>query len=369
MRLIALALVLLALACCTPDRSPPTERGAEPEEAGTGHADDSPEQWYFWTDDGVRHYAYELGSAAGPGDTLIVLHGGWGAEHSYLVSPLSRLGDRYRMVFYDQRGSLRTPAPDSTIRLPRLVDDLEHLRESLGLERVTLVAHSMGGALAYAYLSRYPERVRGLVLVGAVHPAPFGQGPPLEFIREVWPEADSAALAEANERFFREYGERALVVMEEEGLVPDSLRGVPWDSLNLWAVLGDRERTRQWRITFTAVNTCDPRRWREMEGGMVYYSQNVPNQLLNDQSYIDMAEEFWPALQRFQGPVRAIMGTCDYVDLGPSIWPRIVEHLPDGALTVVGESGHAIWMDDPEGFEQAVREALAEVADGDGARH
>jgi proline iminopeptidase len=365
MRLIALALVLLALAYCTPDREPPSRE----EQAPLGALADRPEQWYFWTDDGVRHYAYEFGSAAGPGDTVVVLHGGWGAEHSYLVSPLSRLGDRYRMVLYDQRGSLRTPAPDSTIRLPRLVDDLEHLRESLGLERVTLVAHSMGGALAYAYLSRYPDRVRGLVLVGAVHPAPFGQGPPMEFIREVWPEADSAALAEAQEAFFRGYGERALVEMEAEGLIPDSLRGVPFDSLNLWPILGDRERTRQWRITFAAVNSCNPRRWREMEGGMIYYSQNVPNQLLDDQSYIDMAEQFWPSLRAFEGPVRTIIGTCDYVDLGPAVWPRIVEHLTDGALTVVDESGHAIWMDDPEGFEQAVRGALQEVAGGAGARH
>jgi proline iminopeptidase len=359
-RLIALALVLIALANCTPDRDSP----APESEASVGPAGDDAEQWYFWTDDGVQHYAFDTGTAAGPGDTVIVLHGGWGAEHSYLVRPLSALGDRYRLVFYDQRGSLRSPAPDSTIRLLRLVDDLEHLRESLGLEQVTLVAHSMGGALAYAYLSRYPERVRGLVLIGAVHPAHFRQGPPMEFIRGVWPEADSAALAEAQQAFFREYGERALVVMEEEGLVPDSLRGVPFDSLNLWPLLGDRDRTRQWRITFTAVNSCNPRRWREMEGGMVYYSQNVPNQLLNDETYAEMAEEFWPALRGFQGPVRVIVGTCDYVDLGPAIWPRIVEHLPDGALTVVDESGHAIWMDDPEGFEEAVRGALGEVGVG-----
>jgi proline iminopeptidase len=359
-RLIALALVLIAVTYCTPDRDTPAPEGQAP----VGATGDDAEQWYFWTDDGVQHYAFDTGTAAGPGDTVIVLHGGWGAEHSYLVRPLSALGDRYRLVFYDQRGSLRSPAPDSTIRLPRLVDDLEHLRESLGVEQVTLVAHSMGGALAYAYLSRYPERVRGLVLLGAVHPAHFRQGPPIEFIREVWPEADSAALAEAQQTFFREYGERALVVMEEEGLVPDSLRGVPFDSLNLWPVLGDRDRTRQWRITFTAVNSCNPRRWREMEGGMVYYSQNVPNQLLNDETYADMAEEFWPALRGFRGPVRVIVGTCDYVDLGPAIWPRIVEHLPDGALTVVDESGHAIWMDDPDGFEEAVRGALGEVGRG-----
>jgi hypothetical protein len=85
---------------------------------------DEAEQWYFWTDDGVRHYAYEFGTAAGPGDTVIVLHGGWGAEHAYLIDALVPLADRHRLVLYDPRGSLRSPAPDSTVRLERLVADL-----------------------------------------------------------------------------------------------------------------------------------------------------------------------------------------------------------------------------------------------------
>jgi proline iminopeptidase len=354
--LFSLALVIIALGCAGTQGN--TAALPSPTLSSAGDEGDS-EQWYFWTDDRVQHFAYDLGRARGAGDTVIVLHGGWGAEHSYLVRPLAPLGDKFRLVFYDQRGSLRSPAPDSTVRLPRLVSDLEHLRRSLGLEQVTLIAHSMGAQLAYAYLAEHPQRVRGLVLIGATQPSRWTSGPNMSYIRQVWPEADSTDIAARTQSFFREYGERALREIAREGLLPDSLRGVPWDSLDLMSAHRDRERTRVWRITFAAVNSCNPERWREMEGGMVYYSQRAANNILNDTTYARLTERFFPALRQFSGPVRVIMGTCDYVDPGPTVWPHAVRRLRDGRLTVIEDSGHSIWMDQPGEFVRAVREALA----------
>jgi proline iminopeptidase len=343
----------------------PTALGALAVEAAAQEPDPS-EQWYFWTDDDVRHYAFETGTARGAGDTIVVLHGGWGAEHSYLVRPLAGVASDYRLVFYDQRGSLRSPAPDSTIRIERMVEDLEHLRQSLGLERMTLLAHSMGGALAYAYLSRYPGRVRGIVLAGGVHPVAFSNDPPEEFLAEVWPDADVEALRTTREEFFEGWPERAAEVMERDGVIPEHLQHLPAQSPELWAELTDRERTRQWRINFTAVNACDPSGWREMEGGMAFYEQNVPSQLMSSGAdYEEWTGRFWPALRAFPGPVRVIMGSCDYVDLGPDIWPRIVEHLPDAELHRVEGAGHAIWMDRPDAFEAEVRRALEAVREAE----
>lgn len=320
------------------------------------------EQWYFWTDDGVRHFAYDLGTAGSPGDTVVVLHGGWGAEHSSLIRPLLPLADRYRFVFYDQRGSLRSPAPDSMIRLPRLVADLEHLRRSLGLEEMTLAAHSMGAALAYAYISKHPDHVRGLVLLGPVLPASSTPAGKMAFIRQVWPDADSAALAGARERFFEELGPRTLRILEQEGLIPDSLRGVPWDSLDLQSALSDdRSRTRAWRISFASVSSCSGDNWREMQGGMAFYSGRASREILRDPGYEEQVARFWEALQRFERPVRVIIGTCDYIDPGPILWPRIVQALPDGDVTVVQGAGHSIWLDRPGALRDALGRALAEA--------
>lgn len=319
------------------------------------------EQWYNVTDDGHRQYVYEMGRAVAPGDTVVVLHGGWGADHSYLLDPLAPLADRRRFVLYDQRGSLHSPAPDSMITLDRLVADLDDLRQALGLRRMTLVGHSMGAALAYAYLARHPEHVRGLVLVGAVLPAMLTNGPNMAFIREVWPDADSTALVAATQAFVDDMTARTIATMRREGLVPDSLRDVPPSELNLLGVLTDRAWTRAWRIAFTAANTCSGDNWREMQGGMVFYRQEAANAILRDPRYAERTDAFWPALRRFDGPVRVVMGTCDYVDLGPAVWPYVVSQLPDGSLFVVERAGHSLWMDRPEAFREALAAALADA--------
>jgi proline iminopeptidase len=319
------------------------------------------EQWYFWTDDRVRHYALDIGRASVTGDTVVVLHGGWGAEHSYLIDAVAPLADRYRFVLYDQRGSLRTPAPDSTIRIDRLVADLEHLRGSLGLEQVTLVAHSMGNALAYAYLAQHPERVRGLVLVAPVLPTTFAGGSDLAFMREVAPAVDPAALAAATDSFMRDAALRAHALFQREGLIPDSLQHVPPLELNLLGALRDRDRTRAWRIGFATVNTCDGSNWRDMRGGMVYYSQAVAGAIM-EATFLQRAAGFWPALREFAGPVRVVIGTCDFVDIGPAIWPHLVPALNDGGIEILDGGGHNSWMDRPARFTSALDRALRDIA-------
>ncbi|MBB4080945.1 pimeloyl-ACP methyl ester carboxylesterase [Lewinella aquimaris] len=319
----------------------------------------APEQWYNFTDDGHQMFVYEVGQ--GP-DTIVVLHGGWGAEHSYLLEPLAPLADRYRLVFYDQRGSLRSPAPDSTIRIDRLVEDLDDLRRSLQLAQLTLVTHSMGAALAYAYLAKYPERVRALVMSGAVHPVPFKSVPDMEYVREVWPQADSLELAETSNEVYKSMRIRAVEQMRAEGMVPDSLADAdPLTTFRtLFAGSTDREYTRRWRIFFTAVNSCDVGNWRNTKGGMAFYSQAVADAILADTAYADQQAGFWPALKNFAGPVRVIYGTCDYVDPGAAIWQRTVAHLNDGELYVVEGAGHGIWSSHAKEYARVIREALGD---------
>ena len=312
------------------------------------------EQWYNFTDDGHQQYVYEFGNAASPGDTVVVLHGGWGADHSYLIDPLVPLADRYRFVLYDQRGSLRSPAPDSTLKLSRLVEDLEDLRQALRLEQFTLAAHSMGNGLAYAYLDRYPGRVRGLVLMAPVLPAQLTDGPNMDFIKQVWPEADSTALYLDLMSFMEGLAARTVERIRQEGLIPDSLEHLPPHELELLSVLEDREWTRAWRIGFATANSCDNSGWRDMQGGMIHYSQRAANAIIGDSAYLAHTDRFWPALSQFSGPVRVIIGTCDYVDIGPSVWPHVVKHLPDAKVHVVQDAGHSIWMDKPKEFRETL---------------
>ena len=328
----------------------------------TSSPEDS-EQWYHWTDDRVRHYVYSFGEAEAPGDTVVVLHGGWGAEHSYLIDPFIEPAKNHRFVFYDQRGSLRSPAPDSLLTLEKLVSDLDHLREMIGLETLNIAAHSMGNALAYAYLNQFPDRVESLILIGPVLPAPFSSGSSLEFAKKVWPEVDSSQLIKDSQEFMSNAYERAKQIALDEGFLPDSLKDTDPQNIEIRNTGEGKTRTRVWRIFFTAVNTCSGENWREMKGGQAFYNSDVAPAIFNNSPMDDVSEEFWPALQAFDGPIRVIIGTCDYVDVGPAIWPKAVQELDNAEISVIDGAGHSAWMDQPDAFNSALKDALNEVTE------
>lgn len=102
---------------------------------------------------------------AGGGLPCLVMHGGLGFDHSYLAG-LDILGDALRLVYYDHRGNGRSGRPPiETLTFAQLADDADALRAHLGHERIAVLGHSIGGAIALEYALRHPERVSHLILV------------------------------------------------------------------------------------------------------------------------------------------------------------------------------------------------------------
>jgi proline iminopeptidase len=87
------------------------------------------------------------------GAPLLMLHGGPGADHGYLLPQMLALADRGRdLVFYDQRGGGRSRTDDRTpITWRTQVDDLAAVIAELGVSPVTLVGYSWGAMLAMLY--------------------------------------------------------------------------------------------------------------------------------------------------------------------------------------------------------------------------
>ncbi|RAW02102.1 alpha/beta fold hydrolase [Pseudochryseolinea flava] len=71
---------------------------------------------------GPKLYVRTLGYGS---DTVVLLHGGWGGEHHTLLDAVRGLEDKFLFVLYDQRGSLRSPFPDSLISFEHHIEDLE----------------------------------------------------------------------------------------------------------------------------------------------------------------------------------------------------------------------------------------------------
>ena len=80
-------------------------------------------EWYLPTSDGCRLFVQEFGHGK---ETIIVLHGGWGAEHSYLLDAFEGVDRHYHLVFYDQRGHGQSgDASPESFTVPQLGHDLE----------------------------------------------------------------------------------------------------------------------------------------------------------------------------------------------------------------------------------------------------
>jgi len=115
---------------------------------------------------GTELYVKRIGS----GEPIVVVHGGPLLDHSYLLPHLEPLARSYELIFCDQRLSGRSaPQVDSaSVRIATFVDDIEQLRQSLGLDRIHLMGHSWGGLLAMHYAIEYPQNLRSLVLLNSM---------------------------------------------------------------------------------------------------------------------------------------------------------------------------------------------------------
>src|SRR5690606_38368651 len=80
---------------------------------------------------------------------VLVLHGGPGAHHDYLLPQFLQLADEYELVFYDQRGGGRSRTEDrSPITWRTHVEDLGLVATELDLNPPVVIGYSWGGLLA-----------------------------------------------------------------------------------------------------------------------------------------------------------------------------------------------------------------------------
>jgi proline-specific peptidase len=125
---------------------------------------------------GNRTY-YKVVGPPNPGTVpLLVLHGGPGAAHNYLLS-LSALGNERQVIFYDQVGCGLSDKPEdaSLWTVQTFIDELAEVRKQLGLTSVHILGHSWGGMLAIDYLLTEPTGVRSVILASTMISIPLYQ--------------------------------------------------------------------------------------------------------------------------------------------------------------------------------------------------
>jgi proline iminopeptidase len=265
----------------------------------------------FSAHDGIR-LAYHL---SGDGPPVVCLPGG--PTDSRYLGDLGGLSARRQLIRLDLRGTGGSAAADTaSYRCDRLVDDVEALREHLGLDRMDLLAHCAGANLAVLYAGRHPERVSRLALVtpsvravGIAITADDRRRTARLRRDEPWFPAAFAAL-------------EAIVAGEATGDSWDAIAPFSygrWDEAAKAHHAGGEERMNNEVVTaFGADGAFDPEATR-------------------------------PALGRFASPVLLLAGE---VDLGAP--PRAIAEFsalfPNAEFVVQPGAGHFPWLDDADRF-------------------
>jgi pimeloyl-ACP methyl ester carboxylesterase len=267
----------------------------------------------FDSADGTRLAYHQTGT----GDPLICVPGGPMQASAYL-GELGGLSARRTLVRLDLRGTgdSATPADPSTYRCDRQVDDVEALRAHLGLERIDLLGHSAGGALAVLYAARYPHRVTRLALVC---PSPRAVGMEIT-------DADRRQVAElrrdepwfpaAFAAFERIWAGEATAA-EWEAIAPFSHGR--WDAV-IQALIADEEKQ---------IN---------MDAAATYYADGAIDPAATRAAIADLA-----------APVLLIAGGYD-VGLPPNRAAEYADLFHQAELAIQPGAGHFPWIDAPDRF-------------------
>ncbi|MFF4086660.1 alpha/beta fold hydrolase [Streptomyces nigra] len=270
--------------------------------------------------------AYHL---RGEGEPLLVLPGGPMRASAYL-GDLGGLSDHRRLVLLDLRGTgaSGTPADPATYRCDRLVDDVERVREHLGLPRMDVLGHSAGGSLALLYAARHPERVARLALV-TVTPWVLGMPATAEQRR-------AAARLREGEPWFAEAFPLFERWLSGEGAFDPAIMPFfygRWD---------DAARAHDAR----ADAECND------EAADVYFSEGA----------FDPAATR-AALARLTAPALVLAGEVDGGPC-PDLARRSAAVLPHAETVVQPGAGHYPWLDDPEWFVQRITAFLDRALTG-----
>jgi branched-chain amino acid transport system permease protein len=185
-------------------------------------------------------------------DVLLLLHGNF-ASWRWWLPVLKNTPDGFRAYAPDLRGCGDSDRPEEGYTIARHAEDLDQLIRALGLPRLHLVGHSLGGCIALEYALKRPGRIKTLTLVA---PAPAEGKTVLKATGHGGAYAGSAGTIHSAYRMSERWGttrnvfKRSLGRMMQEDKVGDDFEALVDDAVRMsWdAAAGHIESLSRWDV-------------------------------------------------------------------------------------------------------------------------
>lgn len=245
-----------------------------------------------------------------------LIHGGPGADHTSFKPTFSALSQKLQLVYFDHRGQGRSARGlKETYTLDNNVEDMEALRQHLGLDKIVVIGGSYGGMVALTYAVRYPQNVSHLIVIATAAHSGF-----LERAKEILASKGTEEQKVNAQRLWDgnfENEEQLRQYFQVLGPMY-SLRYNPTTSSNAW------QRN---ILSVDAINVAF--------GGFLR-NYNILDQL-----------------HKITAPALVIAGRYDWI-CAPEFSEEIAQAIPNADLRIFENSSHLIRADEPEALLDAI---------------
>jgi proline iminopeptidase len=252
---------------------------------------------------------------------LLVCHPGGPGGSSAEFEDFAGLDDTFELVLFSPRGSHGSdPADDYA--LASYVADLEGLRAHLGVEQFDLLGFSHGGVVAIAYAAAFGDRVGRLLLVDTL---------------AVWGDEAETAM------------QRGIEARAGEPWFADAATAIEEEQAGAFSSVDELIANTQRQIPLYF------HRWEgnEKAGGRLAmdFAHAEPLHYFNTVEFptFDLRGE----LRSIEAPTLVVVGDHDFI-CGPACADAIVPELRDVRLVTIPESGHFVYVEQPEAFRAAL---------------
>lgn len=248
--------------------------------------------------------------------TAFLVHGGPGGDHTSYKAGLSDLSQKMQLVYFDHRGQGRSArGPKETYTLENNVEDMEALRQYLGLDKIIVIGGSYGGMVALSYAIKYPQNLSHLIVIATV--------PDYRFLEKA-----KQFIAEKGTDEQKKYAEL------------------------LWA--GNFKDEAELKAYFQVMAplysvTYNPEAKNQSDNRTIY-SVDAINQafggFLRTYNILDQ-------LHKITAPTLVIGGRHDWI-CPPEFSEEIAAAIPNSDLRIFENSGHLIRVDEPQALKDAI---------------